>query len=225
MIYIANFLILDKNFGLDDLMKPIVLHTVTFIENLRFINREEKQILCYVFSKLEDLKTYMCNEEVEARLEIENEVPEDLTLKSHFRLSKLNSKIFKLLRKLALNDTQTAMRKISYFNYVSTETKRNAIVEIHRIVDEYNHCSCYKLIEQVITEEISRVFIDEILLKIRLSSEEYLELREFYKNIKKSFSNVEWRSDDGFKAVDAVFDERQIPGTLFKTVKELYDIS
>lgn len=221
--YLATYSSIDKVFRFDMLTKLIVIHTRAFLENLRFINREEVRAVCFIFSELIELKEFVANEENELLFEGPSSLPENLTTRSLVRITALCADILKLIRDLALNDTSCTLRKLGYFNYVSAETKRNAIVKLHRIVEDYKRCVSFGRIEKYIVEKIDRFFLEEIMLKVKFSSEEYLEFRDFYKNVKKCFSQSKWEADLGCQAIDALFDGRKLSGAIFKDVQALYN--
>lgn len=223
MIYKSSFGELDKDFKMEDLIESIILHAKTFLDNLRFINREEIKIICYIFSELEELKAFLSETEIDIRFDGKHPGIDDLTTKSLSIITKFNSNVLKLIKELALNDVSSILKRIIYFNYVTTEVKRTVIIELNKVMHDYRQCVYFESIEKTVAERTDNFILEEILLKIVFTSEEYLEFRSFYKNIKKCFSEFEWKADAGCKAVDALFEGRSMPGHIYKTVKSLYN--
>lgn len=222
--YIMKYYVYDKTFTFDIFIKPLCIHIMTFIENLRFINREEIRILCYIYNETYEFREYLIGEEFEARLDIDNDVPEDMSFKSQIRLSKLLNKINNLLIEIAENDVSNSFEKIAYFTFVSQEKKRNVLVELHTIREEYKGCKCFDKIEQAMADKISYVILDKILIKTKFSPEEYLEFREFYKKLVKIYEGVKWNADEGIKSVDALFNGMTYSGQLYNVYKKFYNL-
>lgn len=222
MVYIQSFGDLDRHFKLHDLISPILSHTKAFLENLRFINRDEVRAVGFIFSELEELKHFIADEESEMLLASPSREINGFATKSLGRITALNAEILKLIKSLATSDAQSITRRIQHFNYTSTESKRTFIVDLHKMLDEYRHCVYFDIVERAIREKIDAFICDEILLKIRFTPDEYLEFRSFYKALKKNFKEPDWRSDQACKSIDAVFEGRHLGGSLFKSVSSLY---
>lgn len=222
MVYVQNFGDLDGHFELHDLISPILSHTKAFLENLRFINRDEIRAVGFIFSELEELKHFIASEESEMLLASPNQEVNGFAAKSLGKITAINAEILKLIRSLAISDVQSIVKRIQYFNYTSTESKRTFIVDLNRMLDEYRHCIYSDIIEKTIREKIDKFIFDELLLKIRFATDEYLEFRNFYKVLKRSFKESDWRSDQACRSIDAVFEGRSLGGGLFKSVRDLY---
>lgn len=219
MVYISKYGDIDLNFKFKDLIVQIISHARIFIENLRFINREEIRVILYLFNEFEGLKSYILDEERE--MEVSSNV-KTISGSSIDKITIFNAEIFKMIKKLAISDIENVMEKLSYFTYVANETKRTVIVEINRILDEYKACLYSDLIEKTILEVADMFVFDRILLKIRFSTDEYLQFRSFFKSLKRLFGDREWKCDDACKCIDAIFEERTEQGELFKNLKFLY---
>ncbi|ELA42809.1 uncharacterized protein VICG_00124 [Vittaforma corneae ATCC 50505] len=222
LVYICKFGDTDTSFKFKDLVSQILSHARLFIENFRFINREEIKAVLYIFSEFEDLKAFISDEERETSLAHPRGMLH-ICASSVDKITVFNAEIFKLIKKLAASDIESILRKIAYFTYSSNETRRTVIVEINRVIDEYKICIYSDLVEKTMQEKIDEFLLDEILLKVRFSSDEYLEFRSFLRSLKKIFTEYSWKSDDACRCIDAIFEDRAESGQLFKTLKFLYD--
>lgn len=79
-----------------------------------------------------------------------------------------------------------------------------------------------KFIQRIIIQKTDEFSIENILSKFRFSSEEYLDFRTFFKNLKDCFKDTEWSSDKHCKAIEAIFEGSKLPGTVFITIQDLY---
>lgn len=224
MAYVVSYHYIDRDFSLDESVRPICVHTKAFAENLRFINRKEIQIVCFLFSEVEELKNCIRSEEDNMRLEAAHDVPDDLSLKSHLLLTDLNAELFRIIRDIAINDIISILDRVIIFNYSSVETRRTALVGTHHVLADYKGSSCYDIVEAAMVDKASSIFADEILARIRFSPEEYLELRQFYKDFKRAFVSGNWPADAGFRAADAIFNGERLAGPFYKSLRKLYNL-
>ncbi|KAI4290766.1 hypothetical protein PAPHI01_0040 [Pancytospora philotis] len=223
MGYIASFGSMDRAFRLEKLVRLIAIHTKAFIDNLGFSDRKEIQIACFFHAELADLKAHILQAEEELLFSAHKGVADDMTPKSISQLNLLAGSILKLIRSLAVGEATAAMRRVSYFNYASAEAKRNAVVDVYNLAATFGKCSEYKRIEPSIVGCIDSFVLNEIILKTRLSSNEYLEFRKFYKSIKAHFSSeIAWEADAGCEALDSLFDCKTLDSPIYRELEALY---
>lgn len=226
IFYIKNYRSFDKNFQLFDLISGIISYTKSFIENLRFINRDEVKAICFLFSEFENLKNYIQELENEILVADGNKVL-DISTKSLLEISNLNYDIMRLIKKLVSNDVDEILKKIQYFNFTSTEVKRVFVVNLSRFLEDYKYCVYFDLIERLVFVQIDDYLYEEILLKIRFSNDEYSEFLRFYKNIKEYFSvtkgDCAWRSDKGCTCIEAIFEGKFLSTNTFKKFSSIYN--
>lgn len=222
MVYILDFGDIDRHFRLHDLISPILSHTRAFLENLRFINRDEIRAVGFIFTELEELKHFIAEEESEMLLRSPSREDDGFAAKSLGKITVVNAEIMKLIKNLAINDVHSITKRMRYFNYTSAESKRTFIVDLHRMLDEYRHCVYFDIVEKAIQEKIDEFMCNEVLMKIRFTADEYLEFRSFYKVLKKSLRECDWQSDQACKSIDAVFEDRSLGGDVFKRISSLY---
>lgn len=221
ILYISKYEKMDPKFRFKDLIKLIISHTKSFIENLRFINREEIKVVLFIFNELEELKGFILQEENEIVL-MKGSPSIEITTSSIDKITVFNTEIFKLIKRLAIGDVENILKKIHSFNYSSNEVRRTVLVEISRTIEEYNFCIYSDLINKSIQEKIDEVLFKEILIKTRFTPGEYLEFKVFFKALKKYIQNFEWKTDEACKCIEAIFEERFEDGTMFKIFKDLY---
>ncbi|KAI5169450.1 hypothetical protein PAEPH01_0724 [Pancytospora epiphaga] len=222
LVYISRFHLLDPTFKLYRLTKLIVTHTQIFLENLSFTNREEIRIACFLYSQQMELRKYIGDTEGALLLERNSNLPGDEVEASSSKLNALSADIIKLIKNLAEKRVLEIISNLKYFNYISGEVKRAAIVDIYKTVEDFRNCSDYGRIEPEISGCLDRFFLDDVILKVPFSSEEYLEFREFYLSVKSHFSKGFWRSDEGCKAIEALLEGKKIPGEFYRKVRGLY---
>lgn len=227
MIYLHRFGDFDSSFRLEDLIEAILTHLRHLLENFRFINRDEIKLAGFIFSKLEELKEYILNEESELLLISQPTHSEDFSSKSLEAISEMNSEILRLIKKLALNDIEVNFKKIQYFNYSSVENRRTFQVNISKIMEEYKQCVYFDVIEKYFMENLDSLIAGEILFKIKFSSDEFGEFKEFYKTLKGLFnrnSGVEqnWRSDQVCRAIEAALKGTTLKGKTYEKIAQLY---
>jgi len=208
MKYFVGLGRLKTDFSLETLGEYIVVHVQAFIDNLMFIDREEIRVACFMFSEVEDLKNFVYLEMNEYLLSY----PEarDFSGKTIGLFNDLMVKIFQILKHLAENDIFRALERIDSYPHVSNEAKRLFVVEIHRIFDEYKGCSYNMGIENHIKAIVDNFISSSVILKMRLTSEEYLEFRMFYKKIKGCFSSDSWDSDLLSEALERLFNGEKV---------------
>lgn len=219
--YINGFGDLDLSFQLKDVIVLILEHMRIFLENLRFINREEIKVAGFVFSELENLKIFLETEENDITTLNQNTI--DNIVSSISKITRFNSDVFKLIKNLAINDTQNTLKRISYFPFASSEAKRTVIVEINKILDDYKICIYSDVIEKLVQNRVDLFLCNEILMKYKFTSQEYLEFRSFYSSIKKQFPECEWKADEICKSIDSIFEGRKLGTATFKAVEVLYN--
>lgn len=222
MLYINKYGAIDTEFNLKSIIKTVISHTKTFIDNLRFINRVEVKAICFIFNELDGLKNFILEQENEMVLfglsGKECGIGSSVT-----KITMLNAEIFKLIKKLAVGDVQDAFQKVISFRYATNEVKRTVIVEINRILEDYKICIYSDLIEKKIQHYIDGLLVDELLLKNKFTPDEYLEFRGFFRVLKGVFSNATWSSDEACECINGVFEDRSVNNKLFKKIKLLYE--
>ncbi|ADM11988.1 uncharacterized protein Eint_080530 [Encephalitozoon intestinalis ATCC 50506] len=241
LLYIYRFRTLDPVFGMEDAIKIIVDYNRVFLESLRYINRQEVRVLCWVYSEFERLKTFLLEQESEvvfdSRLSIENKTmvvkeeggnPQDMLHEavtgSLERISDFNSENLKLIMSLAMNDTAERLRPIRKFFHDPGMVFRNLVVDVERCLEDYKECLSYNAIKHSVKEKIDGFVLEEIVLKHRLESSEYFELVGMVKKLKEVFEGEEWKSEMGLRCVRDIFEGREPgDGPLSKMVQGLYE--
>lgn len=222
MIHICKYGMLDRDTRLEDLIEPILLHTKIFIDNLRFVNREEIQIVCHLFTDLEDLRSFLYEEEAELQMNFEHS-PEGLAEDSLEKIHQTNSSILRLIEGLAEGDMDEILKSIRYFTYASEESKRSCIIDIHKIIEDYKYCACYDRIEDILARRADEFFKQNILEKVLLSQTDLCNFEMFYKSIKEAFKERDWRTDGVLEAIRTVKDGKRVSKKSYKKIIGLYE--
>ncbi|KAL6122300.1 hypothetical protein NUSPORA_00663 [Nucleospora cyclopteri] len=222
LTFLAIFSFLDHQITLEETVELIVFHTREFLDNLRYVNREEIKVICFIFSEVEDLKEFIENEEMDLLINFTVDEKE-LLGRSIEMLSNLNSEILDLIRNLAENDVKVLLRRIASYNYTTPESKKNFLIGLNKCTEEYKLCTQYKVLEQQMVSDVDNFIMDSIILQYKLQSEDYLEFRDFFKSIKRIFGNYEWETERGIKVLDAIFEGKKIPSKLFDQINAMYN--
>ncbi|ORD97662.1 hypothetical protein HERIO_445 [Hepatospora eriocheir] len=219
--FIIKYKFVLTDITLEDTISFINLHSKEFIDNLRFINREEIRGLCLIYSNIENLKEFISDEEIQIRNN-HVQVPDNLIGRSLEILSSLNSDIFKLIKNLVENDADKLIRRLHPFNYINDESKRLFIIETARVLEDYKMCENYNVIDNLLADYLDAFILENVILSIRFTSNDFLEFRTFYNKLKNVFLEKNWNSDEGCAAIEALFDGRSLNTRLFVVVKRLY---
>ncbi|AFN83474.1 hypothetical protein EROM_080540 [Encephalitozoon romaleae SJ-2008] len=240
LLYIYRFRALDPIFEMDDAIQIIVDYNKVFLESLRYINRQEIKVLCWVYSEFERLKAFLLDQESEVvfdtRLNMESKIVNvkkngnaqdmlhEAVTGSLERISEFNSENLKLIMSLAANDTSEGLRPIKRFFHDPSRTFRNLVIDVGRYLDDYKECLSYDAIKRDVKERIDGVLLEEIILKCRLETSEYFELAETIKRLEEMFGEGEWKSGMGLECVGDIFEGRDPgEGPLSKMIKGLYE--
>lgn len=223
MLYTIKIGPLTPTYRLNDVVKLIILHLRVFIDHLRFVSHDEILVLCFIYTEVIELKTHITSTEEGLLLEVDSGAFDDLTVGSITQLNVFIGSVLKLLKSLAVGEATTLVGKLSYFNYVSKETQRNTIVGIHNLVDTFGKCLDYKKIEPSVVAAIDSFMLNEIILRIRFTSEEYFGFREYLGNIKGYFKIKSWECDKACEALDALFDCRKISSGMYDQLEAFYN--
>jgi hypothetical protein len=237
ILYVYKFGSLDSVFTLDYLVDNVIGYNTVFLESLRYIKREEIRVLCHLYSEFEECKLYLLDQEndvvFDSRLAAgatkrtgrgeEGMEMYDVVLTSIEKISAFNHENLKLILSLANNDVSVSLRTIRKIVYAPSETSRNFIVEVSRFLEDYKPCSSYRAVTEMVKERIDSFLLQNVLLKHKLSSEQYFELNDFLQRLKVLFEDKDWRCDVAVKCIGSLFEGRESEGPLFGTIKELYE--
>lgn len=240
LLYIYRFRALDSVFEMDDAIQIIVDYNRVFLESLRYINRQEIKVLCWVYSEFERLKAFLLDQESEVvfdtRLNMESKIVNvkkngnaqdmlhEAVTGSLEKISEFNSENLKLIMSLAANDTDEGLRPIKRFFHDPSRTFRNLVIDVGRYLDDYKECLSYNAIKRDVKERVDGVVLEEIILKCRLETSEYFELAETIKRLEEMFGEGEWKSRMALECVGDIFEGRDPgEGPLSKMIKALYE--
>ncbi|KAI5150337.1 hypothetical protein ENBRE01_1438 [Enteropsectra breve] len=221
--YVLRFGAYDYDFKIEDLTTLVVLHIKAFVDGLMFINREEVRVLCFLFSELEDLKAFLLAEQSEMMINYNLSETLELLGRSIEIIQEANASTLKLIKHLAQTDINNILCKIIYFTYTSGETKRNTVVEISKIVEDYKHCVYFAPIERLIAGLVDGFFMDNIILKIKMDADELEEFKTFQNKIQNIFSkDISWISSEGCAVSSTIIAGNKSNHPLYKTISKIY---
>ncbi|KAG5860483.1 RINT-1-like protein [Encephalitozoon hellem] len=240
LLYIYRFRALDSAFGIDDAIQTIIDYNKIFLESLRYINRQEIRVLCWVYSEFERLKTFLLDQESEvvfdARLSMESKVVDvkkngdsqdmlhEAVTGSLERVSEFNSENLKLIMSLAANDASEGLRPIRKFFHDPSRIFRNLVIDIGKYLDDYRECLSYDAIKRDLKERTDMFVLEEIILKYRLETSEYFELAEMIRRLEEVFGEGEWKSEMALECVGDIFEGRDAgQGPLSEIIRSLYE--
>ncbi|TBU14781.1 hypothetical protein CWI40_090580 [Ordospora colligata] len=237
LMYMHGFRMLDTGCMMDDVIRWIVEYNRVFLESLRYVNREEIEVLCRTYSEFEMYKEFLIEQESEivfdSKLNISVDMPEIEGSKKdvlHYAVqrsledvSKFNSESFRMIMKLAANDANNILRILGRFVYNPSGTARNLIVEAGREMDDYRQCVSFSAVRRCFKEKIDEYVLEEVILKHRLDGEQYFELVDMIGRLKELFEDDEWKCEIGCKYVGDIFNGREIDEPLFRIINGLYE--
>ena len=219
--FLGLYAFLDHGITLYETVELVVFHTREFLNGLRYVNREEIKVICFIFTEVEDLKIFIEHEEMDLMMNFDLE-GKDLLGNSLEELSALNSSIITLIRSLAENDVNFLVRRMSSFTYTTPEERRKFLVDLSKTMDDYKLCIHCDGIEEMMQSQLDKFFLENLILQIKFTTEEYLEFREFYLKTKKQFKHGNWESDEGLNALNCIFEGKAIPSKLYKKLSTMY---
>lgn len=223
VFYFVNYNVFDKDFCVDNFIKSIIHHSRLFLENLRFIKRDEIRVPCFIFSQYEGIKEYM--QDLINEMMLSSSMSTDFVSNPFKLISEFNLEIIKLIRKLINNDLENAFKRIQYFNFASQENRRLFIVNVDRFLLDYDNFIYPDFISRYFIEKIDFLLCENILLKTKFNSEEYLEFFQFFETLQNVFKQKEdmpWRSGSICKCIEAVLKKKKLKDDDFDEVYNLY---
>ncbi|KAF7684004.1 Protein transport protein tip20 [Astathelohania contejeani] len=211
-----NFIITFESF----ISEHFLLYLQNLIDAMRFLKEEEISVLCYIYSEIENLKLFIHDQLLELSFEglINDKMEVDMS-----RFSEFNIENLKLIKSLAMNDIKNLLKPIKSFIYISDDVKRGFFIDLTNITSVYKMEHSYDLILKFMASLIDDFILNNILLSIKFTSEQYFEFKEFFNNLEEIFDDYEWKTRDGVKCLDALFEGRHESDFMFKLLEDLYD--
>ncbi|KAM0678783.1 hypothetical protein BDAP_000567 [Binucleata daphniae] len=202
----------------------IYIYCELFINQMRYLSREEIHLLCLIFSEIENIKVYVIEQENEHDLMTLSEKQINIQ-----KLSKFNGDNMKLIKSLGKNDVNNILKRIRNIKYVPQKTLIDFNIDLRQILNEYKKYleKGYNIFEKCIAEQIDDFLVQNIILKNMFSSDEYFEFKEFYKKVYKNFTTYKnWKTITACKCIEDIFNGR-VPGkeddSLFSLIYKNYE--
>lgn len=208
------------------LVDKIIESCSIFIDQMRFISKEEIRVLCYFYSEMEKLKGFVNEEEADVFLQCADEAEISMIQQVNAKMVKFNQHNLNLLKLLVENDALKLLRNIKNFSYTQESDLVSFIVDLTQILQNYERCISYSVLLSHVQKKVDHFLVDQIILRYKLSSEHYLRFINFFGRIKGMFDGAKnWETSACIRCIECIFNGHDFSEdpTLFKTISELYN--
>eukprot|EP00866_Antonospora_locustae_P002149 jgi/Antlo1/2149/875 len=196
-----------------------------FIDQMRFISKEEIRVLCYFYSEMEGLKGFVNEEEADLFLNCDDEAVVNMIQQANAKIVRFNQHSLGLLKLLAENDVQKLLRNVKSFSYTQERDLVSFTIDLTQMLQNYKSCISYLVLLSHVQKKVDRFLVDQVILKDKLSSEHYLRFIDFFEHVKDVFGSTgAWETSAYIRCVECIFNGQEYHEnpSLFKTVSELY---
>lgn len=197
-----------------------------FVDQMRFISKEEIKVLCYFYSEMERLKSFVNEEEAELFLHCDEEAEINMIQQTNVKIVRFNQHSLGLLKLLAENDAQKLLRNVKNFYYMQESDLVSFTIDMTQMLQNYKSCISYSVLQSHVQKKVDRFLVDQVILRDKLSSEHYLRFIDFFGRVRDVFDNSEdWETSACIRCIECVFNGqecRENP-SMFRAVSELYN--
>lgn len=195
-----------------------------FVEEMRFSSKNEIKLLCEIYSQIEKYKKYLESEENELLI-FNCDFDFSLFQRTASNFFIFNQQNYKILKEILLDESEKLSRKIKKFNFVEEDLIVNFVIELSSLLSLYKDCSSFCALEEEVKRFTDLFVYEEVILKIKLSSEQCFKLKDLVKRLNDLFVNGVPLSSKGHECLQFVFDEKIYlkDVDLFEKIKEIYE--
>lgn len=194
------------------ILKYIIDYNMVFINNMRYINRDEIEVLIFLFNKFENLKEFCVIENVKFRDYSECKINDFFNDDFIFEITKFNLANFKLIKSLFENDIKNILNIKYYF-----------VNDVAIILDEYKTCLGFSKLKSLASKMIDNYFLNDILLKNILNKDEFLNLMSIFRELKNNFEIKEWKSRECLKCIKGFYEGKKIKNEYYNLIRKMYN--
>lgn len=206
------------------LMDNIIESCKIFIDQMRFISRKEVKVLCHFYSQIESFKAFVSEEETEIFLQCENELEISTLQKMTSKVTRFNKENLSLLLSLIENDVSQLLRHIRGFSRVQENDRVSFVIDLTTVLHDYKRCVSYRVLATHCQKQVDSFLVDQIVVKHKMDSEQYLQFRELFKSLQNVFGDQHWNTSAGLDCIEAIFNGTEccVNKPLHKRIEELY---
>lgn len=169
----------------------IIEYQEIFIDKLTFMNKDEKNVLCFIVKEIDELKNFLRLQESTFLLEMEGKV-HDYNLEvlknveiDTFKFIEFNNMNIKLLKTVIYHDVSQPLLYLMYIHGITNKIITQNIAEVSRFLSGYNEQlgDHYVLIENYVFDKIDNFLVDKIVLQNKFDSESLFIYKELVDKI------------------------------------------
>ena len=86
------------------------------------------------------------------------------------------------------------------------------IIDLGSDMQKYRECASYDAILGRARDRIDSFLLENVILRRKMDSEQYLRFRNLYKSLQDIFGRNGWESGKGLSCIESVFDGRHDTG-------------
>lgn len=205
------------------LINEIAVFLTIFVENINFSDFEEKKTIRKIFTKIQELNSFIKIEEQELilnLLEIKNKNNSIESEMANIELSfntdlliKANHKIFKIIKNLQEEDVYELCHKILNFRSFTERRQTEFILEFQNIIEVYDNLNILYM-----KSIFDNFLIENIIFKIKLNGEYFLKFKEIFYFVKELFEDKNWNTENYIKIIGNVFDGNDLADERLKSL-------
>lgn len=197
-----------------------------FIDQMRFISKEEIRVLGYFYSEMERLKSFVNEEEADLFLHCDDETEVNMIQQANAKIVRFGQHCLGLLKLLAENDVQKLLRNVRNFSYTQESDLVSFAIDLTQMLQNYKSCVSYSVLQSHVQRCVDRFLVDQVVLRDKLSSENYLRFIDFFGRVRDVFGGAgDWKTEAGIRCIECVFSGQEFSedSSLFRAVSELYN--
>lgn len=193
---------------IEKVLEMIVFYLHEYSINLNFVNRSEIEMICFFYTKAEELKYF-----VDLELSCDGGCIVELQLE-----------LIELTNTLVKIDCEKSTKLLGSFIYVTPENKKSFLVKITNDLNTYKGSSRFEEIETNFIEYIDRYFVERVITKYKMEKEDFENFKTFFLKVKGVFrADKKWITENGIDMIISLFNGSQIEGTsLGNVINTLY---
>lgn len=206
------------------LMSKIQNSYEMFVDELRYSSNDEIVFLCNIYTQIEQYKIYLQQEENDLLI-VNCKLNFNILQKAKNNLYIFNQQNFKVIKELFLDEINKLNKKIKNFNFTENNELIGYVIDLSAVLSLYKNCSSFNILKEQSKLLIDTFIYENIIIKLRLSSEECFKLKDLIKRLNELFNSTLNLSANGLECLENIFEEKFYAKdeVLFYKLKELYD--
>lgn len=208
----------------------IVEYLEVFIDKMCFINKEEKEMICFLIVGVESLKNFLRLEEsmfilkAEEKTEVSVEILKNINIDTHIFMN-FNESNIKLLKTLVYHDISRVLVNFLYFHSTTKTSLRQNCSEISKIILFYTKQLGHMkvVVESFLFDKIDNFIVDKIVLENKFDSELLFIYKALVQRITQMYgTKTDWRCLVAYKHLKDIFNGATEGDDFFEKVYGVY---